>query len=115
MHNNFQILDPSFIVALAIFAAATAKRGFSGYSSVLGGREFGYKFDRTKLGRCGRTILVIMGICFIYGLIATGSVGGGLGFCVIILPFSALACLLNVCCVPKVAPKKSQKTINKFK
>lgn len=106
MHHNFQILVPSFIIAVALLAIITAKVGFSGYASTLGGRQFGYRFDKRRLPRWRYTLMAIMGICFIYAWLVTGQVGGGLGFCVIVLPFAVLSTLLSVCYVPRNSKNK---------
>jgi hypothetical protein len=117
MNNAIQVLIDSFLVVLALLVAATARVGFSGYASVLGGRQFGYKFDRTRLPRWGYTLLTIMGICFVYALIISHQAGTAIGFCIIVVPFAALGTLLNVCYVPrdsksKPATKSSGKSKN---
>jgi len=109
MHNNFQILIPSFIVVLVLLAIATTRVGFSGYASTLGGKQFGYKFDKTRLLRWGYTLLAVMSICFVYAWLVTGLVGGGIGFCIIVLPFAALGTLLSVCYVPRDSKSKPAK------
>ena len=105
--HNLKLLAPSFLVVLVLLGIGVARMTFSAYGSVLGGQKFGYKFDKTRLPRWGYTLLAFLAICFIYALLLTDSAGGGVGFCIIVLPFAALGCLLSVCYVPLNAKRKS--------
>lgn len=107
MHNALQILNISFGAVLGLLVIATARVGFSGYASTFGGRQFGYRFDKTRLPRWGYAVLAVMGACFVYALIITHQVGEAIGFCILLLPFSALGCLLSVCYVPRNSKNKS--------
>lgn len=109
MHDASRILDVSFLVILALLVVATARVGFSGYASTLGGSQFGYKFDKTRLPHWGLAVLVVMSVCLIYATAVmkltehdiSYSIGTAIAFCVLLLPFVALGCLLRVCYVPR--------------
>lgn len=109
--NTEQILNVSFVIILFFFAIAVSGVGFSGYRSTLGGRKFEYRFDKTRWPLWRRSVLGIMSICFVYALIVTRNVGGGIAFSLLISPFAMLTCLLSVCYVPldfKKAPAQKQ-------
>ena len=114
MHNVSQLLGVSLVVILGLLAISVSKVTFAGFRSTLAGRPFDYKFDKARLPRCGRVILIDMGIYFVYTLIVTSLVGetiavcigAAIGFSLLALPFTALACLLSVCYVPRDSKNK---------
>jgi hypothetical protein len=105
MQNAVQILQISFLVGLVLIAIVIARLTFVGYVSVFTRSQFSYRFDKTRLPRCGYTFLAVMGACLIYASIIAGNIGGGVGFCIVVSPFAALGCLLSVCYVPRSSTK----------
>lgn len=122
MHNISQILGVSLVVILALLAISVSKVTFAALKATLSGHQFDYKFDKTRLPRCGRVILTCTGIYFAYALMITGingetfavCIGVAAGFSVLALPFTTLACLLSVCYVPRnLKNKRPTKSSNK--
>ncbi len=109
MQNVSQLLGISLVVILGLLVISVLKVTFAAFRSTFSGEQFDYKFDKKRLPRCGRVILIDMGIYFGYALIvmiadhqgAAVSAGTAIGFSLIALPFTALACLLSVCYVPR--------------
>jgi hypothetical protein len=116
--NDLKILSVSYGVVIVFIALAVAKRTFAAYSAVFAKRQFEYIFDKTRLPQVGRTLLLITGICFAYAFLISNQIGNvasaeaigrAIGFCLFLVPFVTLGCLLTVGYVPRGKKQNSRK------
>lgn len=105
MHTAQYILEWS-IIAVALFGViAGAQVGYSSYLSIFGGRDFEYKFDKSRFLLCFYWIAILATVSFVYSLIIGRQVAVALVFTVATTLFGGIGILLRVGCVPK-GPKR---------
>lgn len=117
MQNVSQILGVSYVVILGLLAISVSKIGFAALRATFSGSQLDYVYDKSRLPRCGRVILIDMGIYIAYALVIaslggkafTVSIAVAVGFSILALPFTALTCFLGVCFVRRNSKNKPTK------
>lgn len=117
MQNTSQVLGISYAVILGLLAISVSKVALAAFRATFTGSRLEYVYDKSRLPRCGRVILVDIAIYIVYALIIASlggktlavSVGTAVGFSLLALPFTILACFLSVCFVPRSSKGKPTK------
>lgn len=115
MQSVSQILGVSYIAILGLLAISVSKITFAAYRATLSGKRLNYVYDKSRLARCGRVILIDTGICIAYALLITNladdeafivNVAASAVFGLLALPFTVLACYLSICFIPRNSKNK---------
>lgn len=100
LHDTLQALHESYVFIALVLVVIASRVLIATRQAVHSGDKPRFVFDKTKLPQWGKNASVVMGIFFVYTLLVSGKVLGAIGFCLIVLPFVMLVCLLGVYYAP---------------
>jgi hypothetical protein len=101
MQDAQQILDYSTIAITLVAAIVAFSTTFSGIKATLGGREFGYRFNKSRLPKCAYMIAGLAALTFLYSLIIAQQVPAVLVYAAIMTFFGGLGILISVGYTPR--------------
>lgn len=101
MQNSQLILFWSMLAIVFIIAVTMSKKWYSAYMTTLGGGEFKYRFDKSRLLTLIYALACLAIATFGYGFLIGRQLGLAVEFSLATTIFGGIGLVVSVCYVPK--------------